>query len=79
MAWSRLYDVADCATDPLSSSAGRSSRFKVELIGRTLHRGPAIRLDRDPPEAAVAWLGPAAGADRDYGLHTLLGLARPQG
>jgi formyl-CoA transferase len=42
------------------------------LIGRTLHPGPAIRLDRDAPEAVVAWPGPAAGAHTEYVLRTLL-------
>ncbi len=48
------------------------------LIGRTLHPGPAIRLDGDPPETVVAWPGPPAGAHTDYVLHTLLGLPRQQ-
>jgi hypothetical protein len=44
------------------------------LTGRTLHPGPAIRLDGDPPDAAIGWPGPAVGAHTDYVLHILLGL-----
>ena len=46
------------------------------LIGRTLHPGPATRLDGDAPESVVAWPGPAVGAHDDYVRHTLLGLPR---
>jgi hypothetical protein len=45
------------------------------LIGDTLHPGPAIRLDGDPPEAAIGWTGPALGAHTAYVRQTLLGLA----
>ncbi len=69
---SRLYDIADCANDP--HFLARRSVLSVEdpLIGPTLHPGPAIRLDGDPPEAAIGWTGPAAGAHTDYVLHDLL-------
>jgi formyl-CoA transferase len=46
------------------------------LIGPTLHPGPTIRLDGERPEDVVRWTGPAAGADTDHVLHTLLGLPR---
>jgi len=56
----------------------RGSVLEVDdpLIGRTLHPGPAIRLDGHAPEAAIGWPGPAVGAHQDYVLHTLLGLPR---
>jgi formyl-CoA transferase len=70
---SRLYDIADCAADP--HFRARKSVLEVDdpLIGRTLHFGPAIRLDGEPPEAAIGWTGPALGAHTDYVLGTLLG------
>jgi crotonobetainyl-CoA:carnitine CoA-transferase CaiB-like acyl-CoA transferase len=73
---SRLYDIADCAADP--HFLARKSVLGIEdpLIGRTLHPGPAIRLDGDPPESVVAWTGPATGAHTEYVLHTLLRLPR---
>ena len=77
---SRLYDIADCANDP--HFLARKSVLPVSdpLIGPTLHPGPAIRLDDDPPEAAIGWTGAAPGAHTAYVLHELLGLPRaPRG
>jgi formyl-CoA transferase len=71
---SRLYDIADCATDPHFLVRKSVQAVEDPLIGFTLHPGPAIRLDGDPAEAIVAWPGPAAGAHTEYVLHTLLGL-----
>ncbi len=73
---SRLYDIADCASDPHFLARKSVQEIDDPLIGRTLHPGPAIRLDGDPPESVVAWPGPPAGAHTDYVLHTLLGLPR---
>ena len=73
---SRLYDIADCATDP-HFLARKSVQTVIDpLIGRTLHPGPAIRLDGDDPEAVVAWTGPALGAHDDYVRQVLLGMTR---
>jgi crotonobetainyl-CoA:carnitine CoA-transferase CaiB-like acyl-CoA transferase len=71
---SRLYDIADCAADP--HFLARKAILSVDdpLIGRTLHPGPAIRMDGEAPEDVVRWTGPEAGAHTDYVLHTLLGL-----
>ncbi len=68
----RLYDIADCAADP--HFVARRAVLEVDdpLIGRTLHPGPAIRMDGDPPESAVRWTGPALGAHTEYVLQTLL-------
>ncbi|MGH7041102.1 MAG: CaiB/BaiF CoA transferase family protein [Acetobacteraceae bacterium] len=71
---SRLYDIADCATDPHFRARGAVQEIADPLIGRTLHPGPAIRLDGEPAEQVVRWTGPAAGAHTDYVLHELLGL-----
>jgi formyl-CoA transferase len=71
---SRLYDIADCANDPHFRARGSVQEVSDPLIGRTLHPGPAIRLDGDAPDAAIGWPGPAAGAHTDYVLQTLLGL-----
>jgi crotonobetainyl-CoA:carnitine CoA-transferase CaiB-like acyl-CoA transferase len=76
---SRLYDIADCASDPHFLARGSVQVVDDPLIGRTLHPGPAIRLDGDPPEAAIGWPGPAAGAHTDYVLRTLLGLPAQAG
>jgi crotonobetainyl-CoA:carnitine CoA-transferase CaiB-like acyl-CoA transferase len=70
---SRLFDIADCATDPHFRARGSVQEVVDPLIGRTLHPGPAIRMDGDAPEDAIAWPGPAAGAHTDYVLGTLLG------
>jgi crotonobetainyl-CoA:carnitine CoA-transferase CaiB-like acyl-CoA transferase len=75
---SRLYDIADCAGDPHFLERGSVQAVDDPLIGRTLHPGPAIRLDGDPPEAAIGWPGPAAGAHTDYVLRTAHA-ARPAG
>ena len=71
---SRLYDIADCASDPHFRARGAVLEVADPLIGRTLHPGPAIRLDGEAPEDVVAWPGPAAGAHTDYVLRELLGL-----
>jgi formyl-CoA transferase len=70
---SRLYDIADCANDPHFRARGSVQQVADPLIGRTLHPGPAIRLDGDAPEDVVRWPGPAAGAHTEYVLRTLLG------
>jgi formyl-CoA transferase len=70
---SRLYDIADCAVDPHFRARGSVQTIDDPLIGRTLHPGPAIRLDGDRAEEVVAWTGPAVGAHTEYVLNTLLG------
>ena len=69
----RLYDIADCATDPHFLARKAVQEVTDPLFGRTLHPGPAIRLDGDDPEKVVAWTGPAVGAHNDYVLGELLG------
>ena len=69
---SRLFDIADCAADPHFLARKSVQTVDDPLIGRTLHPGPAIRLDGDRPEDVVAWTGPALGAHTDYVLGTLL-------
>mgnify|MGYP001083157686 FL=1 len=59
---SRLYDIADIAADPHLRARKSVQEVDDPLIGRTLHPGPVIRLDGDPPESVVAWTGPAPGA-----------------
>ena len=71
---SRLYDIADCANDPHFRARGSVQEVADPLIGRTLHPGPAIRLDGETPEAVVAWPGPTAGAHTEYVLTKLLGM-----
>ena len=68
----RLYDIADCATDPHFLARGSVQEVMDPLIGRTLHPGPSIRLDGDAPEAVIGWPGPAVGEHTDYVLHDLL-------
>jgi formyl-CoA transferase len=70
---SRLYDIADCASDPHFRARGSVQEVDDPLVGRTLHPGPVIRLDGDTPESVVGWPGPAAGAHTEYVLQTLLG------
>ena len=76
---SRLYDIADCATDPHFLARKSVQEIDDPLIGKTLHPGPAIRLDGDAPENVVAWPGPAVGAHNDYVRHTVLGLPHTGG
>ena len=73
---SRLFDIADCAADPHFRARRAVQEVNDPLIGRTLHPGPAIRLDGERPEDVVRWTGPAVGAHTDHVLHTLLGLPR---
>nr|WP_294502341.1 CoA transferase [uncultured Rhodopila sp.] len=73
---SRLFDIADCAADPHFRARQAVQEIDDPLIGRTLHPGPAIRLDGERPEDVVRWTGPAVGAHTDFVLHTLLGLPR---
>src|SRR5208283_2771998 len=76
---SRLYEIADCVTDPHFLARASVQTIDDPLIGRTLHPGPAIRLDGDNPEAVVAWPGPAVGAHTEYVLNTLLREERQPG
>ncbi len=69
---SRLFDIEDCANDPHFRARGSVLEVADPLIGRTLHPGPAIRMDGDPPEAVVAWPGPAVGEHTDSVLKELL-------
>ena len=71
---SRLFDIADCATDPHFLVRKAVQDIDDKLIGRTLHPGPTIRLDGERPEDVVRWTGPAVGAHTDHVLQTLLGL-----
>jgi formyl-CoA transferase len=68
---SRLYDIADCANDPHFLARGSVQEVTDPLIGRTLHPGPAIRLDGDAADDVVAWPGPAVGEHTDYVLNVL--------
>jgi formyl-CoA transferase len=70
---SRLYDIADCVADPHFRARQAVLEIDDPLIGRTLHPGPAIRMDGDEPAAVVAWPGPALGAHTNYVLNELLG------
>ena len=72
---SRLYDIADAANDPHFQARRSVLPIDDPLIGQTLHFGPAIRLDGQPPDSAIAWTGPAIGAHTDYVLNTLLATA----
>jgi len=74
---SRLYDIADCAGDPHFRARGSVLDVMDPLIGKTLHPGPAIRLDGDRPETVVAWPGPEVGAHTEYVLRTLLADGSP--
>ena len=76
---SRLYDIADCANDPHFRARGSVLEVTDPLIGRTLHPGPAIRLDGEKPEAVVGWPGPSAGAHTEYVLTELLGMPEKRG
>jgi crotonobetainyl-CoA:carnitine CoA-transferase CaiB-like acyl-CoA transferase len=73
---SRLFDIADCVSDPHFRSRMAVQEVHDPLIGKTLHPGPTIRLDGERPEDVVRWTGPAVGAHTDHVLHTLLGLPR---
>jgi crotonobetainyl-CoA:carnitine CoA-transferase CaiB-like acyl-CoA transferase len=73
---SRLFDIADCAADPHFRARQAVQDIDDPLIDRTLHPGPAIRLDGERPGDVVRWTGPAVGAHTDHVLHTLLGLPR---
>ncbi len=71
---SRLFDIADCASDPHFLARQAVQAIDDPLVGRTLHPGPVIRMDGEDPAAVVRWTGPAIGAHNAHVLHTLLGL-----
>jgi formyl-CoA transferase len=72
---SRLYDIADIAQDPHLRTRASVQEIDDPLIGRTLHPGPAIRLDGDAADQVVAWTGPAVGAHTQQVLAEWLGEA----
>ncbi len=69
---SRLFDIADIASDPHFRARGSVLPVADPLVGATLHFGPAMRFDGDAPDSVVAWPGPALGAHTKYVLETLL-------
>ncbi len=69
----RLFDIADAAADPHLRARKSVQQVDDPLIGRTLHFGPAIRLDGADPASVVGWTGPALGAHQAYVMGTLLG------
>jgi crotonobetainyl-CoA:carnitine CoA-transferase CaiB-like acyl-CoA transferase len=70
---SRLFDIADIAADPHMRARAAVQEINDPLIGPTLHPGPVIRLDGDPPERVVAWTGPAVGVHTAEVLDQWLG------
>ncbi|MDB5416130.1 MAG: Formyl-CoA transferase [Rubritepida sp.] len=73
---SRLYDIADCATDPHFLARDMVMKVEDPLLGPVLHPAPPFRLDGVAPAEMVRWTGHAAGADNDHVFHELLGEAR---
>ena len=69
---SRLFDIADIAADPHLRQRRSVVDVADPLIGPTLHFGPAMRFDGDPPDSVLGWTGPALGAHTDFVLRTLL-------
>ena len=70
---SRLYDIADIANDPHLRARDSVQEIEDPLIGRTLHPGPAIRLDGDRAADVVAWTGPAVGVHTNEVLAAWIG------
>jgi crotonobetainyl-CoA:carnitine CoA-transferase CaiB-like acyl-CoA transferase len=62
---SRLFDIADCATDPHFLARSLVMEVDDPLLGRVLHPAAPFRFDGIPPEAMVRWTGPRAGAHND--------------
>ncbi|WP_206934849.1 CaiB/BaiF CoA transferase family protein [Roseococcus thiosulfatophilus] len=73
---SRLYDIADCATDPHFLARGMVQKVADPLLGEVLHPAPPFRFDGIAPAEMIRWPGRAAGADNDHVFHELLGEAR---
>ena len=73
---SRLYDIADCASDPHFRERDMVMRVQDPLLGPVLHPAPPFRLDGVAPADMVRWTGRAAGADNEHVFHELLGEAR---
>ncbi|WP_424813787.1 CaiB/BaiF CoA transferase family protein [Roseococcus sp. YIM B11640] len=73
---SRLYDIADCASDPHFRDRDMVLEVRDPLIGPVLHPAPPFRLDGVAPADMVRWTGRAAGADNEHVFGELLGEAR---
>ena len=69
---SKLFDIADIATDPHLRARQAVLDVADPLIGQTLHFGAAIRFDGEAPGDFLAWTGPALGAHTEYVLGALL-------
>jgi formyl-CoA transferase len=70
---SRLYDMADCATDPHFRARSMVIEVADPLLGRVLHPAAPFRFDGVSPEAMLRWTGPAAGAHNHHVFGELLG------
>jgi formyl-CoA transferase len=73
---SRLYDIADCATDPHFRARDVVMEVEDQLIGPVLHPAPPFRFEGLAPRDMVRWTGPEAGAHNDHVFHELLGEPR---
>ena len=62
---SRLFDMADCATDPHFRDRGWVMEVADPLLGEVLHPAAPFRFDGVAPREMVRWTGPAAGAHNE--------------
>jgi formyl-CoA transferase len=62
---SRLFDIADCATDPHFRDRGWVMEVTDPLLGPVLHPAAPFRFDGVHPREMVRWPGVAAGAHND--------------
>ncbi len=69
---SRLYDMADCATDPHFRARDLVMKVADPLLGEVLHPAPPFRFDGVTPRDMLRWPGPAAGADTASVLRDVL-------
>jgi formyl-CoA transferase len=62
---SRLFDMADCATDPHFRDRSWVMQVADPLLGQVLHPAAPFRFDGVAPREMVRWTGPAAGAHNE--------------
>jgi crotonobetainyl-CoA:carnitine CoA-transferase CaiB-like acyl-CoA transferase len=75
---SRAFTIKDCVEDPHFQAREMVLKIQDPLIGDTLHPGIVPKFDSAGSVGAVAWPGPAVGADNQFVYDEILGFPAEQ-
>jgi crotonobetainyl-CoA:carnitine CoA-transferase CaiB-like acyl-CoA transferase len=75
---SRIYTIADCASDPHFKARGMINDFPDPRFGSLLHPGVVPKFADSGPGGGIGWAGPEIGAHNAEILTGMLGLSDPE-